>query len=130
MIRLASHPSLLLRVAIIALLVMASLCRGEWGAPLAQHAATPLVGVQEYIESHGHYHAPVFDHFHDESLDLSEAEHQLMHLVSLLDQPAYVGLPLGHVVRAAPSTYVKLAEHPLPPFYAHLYRPPRLASLS
>lgn len=75
--RQRNHARKALRIAITALLLIASLFRGIWAAELAQHDIAPLVDPEEIAIAHGHYHAPKLDHLHDESSGLSDDEHPL-----------------------------------------------------
>ncbi len=114
-----------IRIATIAILLVATLCRASWATQLSQHESAPLVDPAVVAIEHGHYHAPLLDHIHDDSSGISDADHPFIHVVLALDHQVFLVTLPERAQEHTDSDYPPLSFSPLPPFQADLYRPPR-----
>ena len=118
-----SHPLLAL---LAALLIASLLGRGVLAAQQGQHATAPMLDPHVKAQQHGHYHQTELGHFHDESLELSDSSHTLLHSISAIENQ------LNHPGLTARLTKsrVPLQSYLLPeltdPQLPGLYRPPRV----
>lgn len=117
----------MIRMATIAIVILlvATLCRAAWATQLAQHDTAPLVDPAEVAMEHGHYHAPLLDHLHDDSSGVSDDDHPFIHIVHALDHQVFLITLPDRSHTHSESDYPPLSFSPLPPYQADLYRPPR-----
>lgn len=120
-----STATSVIRISAIILLLVATLCRAGWASQLSQHDTAPMVDPNIVAMEHGHYHAPLLDHLHDDSSGISDDDHPFIHVVLAFDHQVFLTtLPeRSHIYSG--SDYPPLSSSPLPPYQADLYRPPR-----
>ncbi|WP_415899696.1 hypothetical protein [Neptuniibacter sp. QD48_11] len=113
------------RIAVIALLLVATLSRASWAVQISQHDTAPEADPWQVALEHGHYHPPALDHMHDESSGISEDDHPFIHTVMALDHQLFIIAYPERPQVDARSTYPTLTLNTLPPYQRDLYRPPR-----
>lgn len=114
-----------IRIAVIAILFVATLCRASWATQLSQHDTAPVVDPAVVAIEHGHYHAPLLDHIHADSSGISDDDHPFIHVILALDHQVFLVTLPDRSQTHTESDYPSLSVTPLPPFQADLYRPPR-----
>lgn len=121
-----SFSTSVIRISAIIILLAATLCRAGWASQLSQHETAPLVDPNVAAKEHGHYHAPLLDHLHDDSSALSDDDHLFIHVVLALDHQVFLTtLPERSQGYSGGDYPPPISFNPLPPFQADLYRPPR-----
>jgi hypothetical protein len=98
-------------------MVVAIFCRGLWAAEQSVHAGSAAIDPVAKALEHGHYHAPVLDHFHPEDAGISDVNHTLLHTMGALDSQ------LAVPVLAPPVSGGRTPLIP-PPIPSHLEPPP------
>ena len=113
-------------IVAIAILLAAMVFRVSWASEIAQHDSAPTVDPAIVAIEHGHYHAPLLDHMHDDSSGISDDEHPFIHMVHAFDHQVFlINLPERSEFDSQ-SIFPSFSINPLTPHPSGLYRPPRV----
>lgn len=118
-----SHPLLAL---LAALLIASLLGRGVLATQQGQHTTAPMIDPQVKAQQHGHYHPTELGHFHDESLELSDSSHTLLHSISALENQLNHPSLTARLTKSRVPLQRYLLPDPTDPQLPGLYRPPRV----
>lgn len=113
-------------VIFVLVMIVAVFCRGLWAAEQGVHAGSAAIDPAAKALEHGHYHAPILDHFHPEDSGISDVNHTLLHTMGALDSQLAVPVlapPAGQV--RSPQISTPIPTHREPPLPGP-YRPPRV----
>jgi len=121
-----THPSPTLLALLAALLIAALLGRGLWAAQQNLHASADAIDPYVKAQQHGHFHAPQLGHFHDDSLQLSDIEHQLLHGIGAFENQLNHPVPGFAISKVREPRQAYLLPDPADPHLSGPYRPPRV----
>lgn len=119
-----NQPTTSKAVLIVVALSMLVLFRGVWASEQSVHQASQSLSLIEFAESHGHFHDSSLNHLHVYANDLSDWDHQLLHVLGAFENQA----PINITVPSSPAPdkpELQKPPSPLPKQASSLYRPPK-----
>jgi hypothetical protein len=72
-------------VLIVTALLSSILFRGAWVTDQNVHRASQCLSPIEFAENYEHFHASCFHHLHLSSVDMTDADHQLLHVLGAFE---------------------------------------------
>ena len=87
-------------ILIVTALSLLILFRGVWASDQNVHQASQSLSLIEFAEDHGHFHDSSLDHLHLYSVEMTDWDHPLLHLLGAFENhvPLYIAavpLPPG-----------------------------------
>ena len=119
------RPTVSKAILIAIALLLLILFRGAWASDQNVHQASQSLSLIEFAENHGHFHDSSLDHLHLDSVEMTDGDHQLLHVLGAsenhlpLDISA-ISLPPGRNMPELQSPPSPLSEQA-----SSLYRPPK-----
>lgn len=112
-------------ILIVTALSLLILFRGAWASDQNVHQASQSLSLIEFAQDHGHFHDSSLDHLHVYSEEMTDWDHQLLHVLGAFENHvplniAAVPLPPGRDTPDLQRPPSPLAEQASP-----LYRPPK-----
>lgn len=112
-------------ILIVTALSLLILFRGVWASDQNVHQASQSLSLSEFAEDHGHFHDSSLDHLHVYSVEMTDWDHQLLHVLGAFENHlplniAAVPLPPGRDTPELQSPPSPLSEQAASP-----YRPPK-----
>lgn len=113
-------------ILIVTALSLLILFRGTWASDQNVHQASQSLSLIEFAQDHGHFHDSSLDHLHVYSVEMTDGDHLLLHVMGAFEN--HMPLDLAAVPLSPGQDMPELQRPPSPlseqPF--SVYRPPKV----
>lgn len=113
-------------VLIVTALSVIMLFRGVWASDQIVHQASQSLTVAEFAQDHGHHHPSSLDHLHDESTNLTDQDHLLLHILGSFENHMPLDIAAVPLSSGQSRPESQRTPSPLPEKNSSLYRPPKV----
>jgi len=112
-------------ILIVTALSLLILFRGVWASDQNVHQASQSLSLIEFAEDHGHFHDSSLDHLHLYSVEMTDWDHQLLHLLGAFENHVPLNIAAVPTPPGRDTPELQRAPSPLPEQTSLLYRPPK-----
>tara|TARA_R110000824_G_scaffold158523_1_gene332495 strand:+ start:542 stop:922 length:381 start_codon:yes stop_codon:yes gene_type:complete len=112
-------------ILIVTALSLLILFRGAWASDQSVHQSSQSLSLIEFAQDHGHFHDSSLDHLHFDSVEMTDGDHLLLHVMGAFENH----MPLNIAAMPCPpgrdTPELQRPPSPLPEQASSLYRPPK-----
>tara|TARA_R110000822_G_scaffold244169_1_gene372926 strand:- start:1527 stop:1961 length:435 start_codon:yes stop_codon:yes gene_type:complete len=112
-------------ILIVTALSLLILFRGVWASDQNVHQASQSLSLIEFAEDHGHFHDSSLDHLHLYSVEMTDWDHQLLHLLGAFENHVPLNIAAVPTPPGRDTPELQRPPSPLPEQTSLLYRPPQ-----
>jgi|TARA_R110000803_G_scaffold86670_3_gene153123 hypothetical protein len=112
-------------ILIVTALSLLILFRGVWASDQNVHQASQSLSLIEFAEDHGHFHDSSLDHLHLYSVEMTDWDHQLLHLLGAFENHVPLNIAAVPLPPGRDTPELQRPPSPLPEQASLLYRPPK-----
>lgn len=112
-------------ILIVTALSLLILFRGVWASDQNVHQASQSLSLIEFAEDHGHFHDSSLDHLHLYSVEMTDWDHQLLHLLGAFENHVPLNIAAVPTPPERDTPELQRPPSPLPEQTSLLYRPPQ-----
>jgi len=112
-------------ILIVTALSLLILFRGAWASDQNVHQASQSLSLIEFAEDHGHFHDSFLDHLHVYSVEMTDGDHLLLHVLAAFENHMPLDLAAVPLPPGQDMPELQRPPSPLPEQASVLYRPPK-----
>jgi len=112
-------------ILIVTALSLLILFRGVWASDQNVHQASESLSLMEFAEDHGHFHNSSLDHLHVYSVEMTDWDHQLLHVLGAFENHVPLDIAAVPLSLGRDTPELQRPPSPLPEQASLLYRPPK-----
>ena len=110
-------------VTVLSLLIF---FRGAWASDQSVHQLSQSLSLIEFAQDHGHFHDSSLDHLHVDSVQMTDGDHLLLHMMGAFENHMPLNIAAMSFPPGQDAPELQRPPSPLPEQASSLYRPPKV----